>query len=50
MLKEICLIIFDVAFARDRSVLGAINVRGKSACSATDALRAWDEGSCSREL
>lgn len=44
--KEICLKIFDVAFAIEESVLGAIIVRGRLEHRATGRLRAWDEESC----
>lgn len=50
MPQEICLKIFDVDFAREKSVLGAINVRGKLECRATDPLRAWDAESSSMAL
>lgn len=37
--KVICLKIFDVAFVIEKSVLGAIIVRGKLECRATGPLR-----------
>lgn len=41
-LRKSVLKIFDIAFAREKSVLGVINVRSKLECKATVPLRAWD--------